>query len=182
MTSSSSSSKPGGSGIDFRLSLSLSLSLSGFHSTDHGSLINRPWVAACTWRAGGTPWWERWTGQGSGSGSKIEDQRSGSRTRIKGQDGLNGQYSYKTCAFFVFSEAMGCGWFGSHCWSPAISAGPKLGLHSVHCSTLCAQCLLLVLSLLCIARTAHRMLVLSLHCPTQCAQCTLLVLSLLGQS
>ena len=75
--------------------------------------------------------------------------------------------------FFVFSEAMGCGWFGSHCWSPAISAGPKLGLQSVHC----AQCLLLVLSLLCIVSTAHSMLVLSLHCPTQCAQCTLLVQS-----
>ena len=79
-----------------------------------------------------------------------------------------------------FSVAMGCGWFGSHCWSPAISAGPKLGLQSVHCYTLCAQCLLLVLSLLCIVSTAHSWLVLSLHCPTQCAQCTLLVLSLLS--
>ena len=79
--------------------------------------------------------------------------------------------------FLYFSVAMGCGWFGSHCWSPAISAGPKLGLHSVHCYTLCAQCLLLVLSLLCIVSTAHSMLVLSLHCPTQCAQCTMLVQS-----
>ena len=97
---------------------------------------------------------------------RIKDR--GSNIRIKDQDGLNGQYSHKTCAFFVFSEAMGCGWFGSHCWSPAISAGPKLGLHSVHCSTLCAQCLLLVLSLLCIVSTAHSWLVLSLHCPTHC--------------
>ena len=44
--------------------------------------------------------------------------------------------------FLYFCETMG--WFGSHCWSPAISAGPKLalhsvsGLHCVHCSTVCA--------------------------------------------
>ena len=62
---------------------------------------------------------------------------------------------------FFFLEKIGCGWFGSHCWSPPISAGPKLALHST-----LSHAILLVLSLLCTIPHYSVSTISAAHCPT----------------